>query len=608
MRILGVSSDFHDSSAALVEGGVPRFSAAEERFSYQKHDSSFPSLAIDACLEATGLRPQELDYVAYHEDPVVKFSRVLTSRVHAYPRGFLSFARSMRELMLGQLWVKFDIVKKCGVSPGRIQCVPHHLSHAAYAFATSGLNSAAVLVVDAVGEWSSTTWFRARRGGGSFTIQPLGVIPYPHSLGMLYSAFTGFLGFQVNEGECSVMALASFGRPRLADRVRQILKLQSDGTYEVDPTFFDFSDPGRLPLAGKFLSLFGPPRDFREPLPFSCRMSEAELEAVPPGQRHYADVAASIQLVLEEAVLALCARLKKETGEENLCLAGGVALNSTMNGRVMREAGFARVHVPPDPGDGGGALGAALYLGSRLPARVPGADAPFTPYLGASYGEQDTLALLDAIDLAEVGAHRSIPGSLPKLRGFEVEKPADLRRLTDSACRDLAAGKVVGWFQGRFESGPRALGNRSLLADPRSGAAAERLSRNIKLRAAFRPYACSVREESAGRAFGGGVPARALRWMQSTQHVLEAERPGLLHALHFDGTTRPQVVAQAENPRFHALLSAWEEASGVPGLLNTSFNAAGYPLVSSPVDALLMFVRTDIETLVLNDAIIRKRF
>ncbi len=607
MKVLGISSDFHDSSAALVVNGAPVFSAAEERFSYQKHDSSFPSLAIDAALRHGGVAARELDWVAYHEDPVVKFSRVLSSRVHSFPKGFLSFARSMRELMLGQLWVKFDIFQKCGVNPGRIQCVPHHLSHAAYAFASSGMSSAAVLVVDAVGEWSSTTWFHAKRGGGSLSLRPLGVVPYPHSLGMLYSAFTGFLGFQVNEGECSVMALAAFGRPSLADRVRQIIRLQADGTYEVDPSFFDFSDPSRLPLSGRFLALFGKPRPFREPLPFSCAMSAAELAAVPREQQQYADIAASVQLVLEEAVLALCARLRRETGEENLCIAGGVALNSTMNGRVMRESGFTRVHIPPDPGDGGGALGAALYLGSRLPNSPLPAE-PLSPYLGTAYAEQDTLALLEAIDLREVGAHRSVPGSLARLRGFEVERPADFSALASSVCADLVAGKVVGWVQGRFESGPRALGNRSLLVDPRSQAAASRLSRHIKLRAAFRPYAFSATEESSARLFGVSAAPPGMRWMQSTHPVLEAARPLVSQALHVDGTTRPQLVGRAENPRFHGLLSQWEQTSGVPALLNTSFNAAGYPLVSSPVDALLMFVRTDVETLVLNDAIVRKKF
>lgn len=607
MKILGVSSDFHDSSAALVENGTARFAAAEERFSYQKHDSSFPSLAIDECLRTTGVAAQDLDWVAYHEDPVSKFSRVLTSRAQDYPRGFLSFARSMRELILGQLWVKFDLFKKCGVSPGRIHCVPHHLSHAAYTFATSGFDSAAVLVVDAVGEWSSTTWFHAKREGGSFSMRPLGVIPYPHSLGMLYSAFTGFLGFQVNEGECSVMALAAFGKPVFADRVRQILRAQADGTYELDPGFFDFSDPTRLPLTGKFYAIFGEPRNFQDPLPFASRMSADELAAVPKAQRRFADIAASVQFVLEETVLRLCARLKRETGEENLCLAGGVALNSTMNGRVIREAGFGRVHVPPDPGDGGGALGAAYYLHSRLPAKDTRPE-PFTPYLGSTYQEQDALSLVEAIDLREVGAHRSIPGALPRLQGFDVERPADFPALAVSVCRDLAAGKVVGWLQGRFENGPRALGNRSLLADPRNAAAAAKLSRNIKLRAAFRPYACSLREENAGKFFTvSGAPA-GMKWMQSTHSVLEGGRAQLEQALHVDGTTRPQLVGKAENPRFHELLEAWERASGCAALLNTSFNAAGYPLVSSPVDAMLMFVRTDIETLVLNGSILRKRF
>jgi len=608
VKVLGISSDFHDSSAALVDGGDVRFSAAEERFSFQKHDSSFPSLAIDACFRGSRVSPSEIDWVAYHEDPVMKFSRILTSRVQSFPRGFPSFARSMRELILGQLWVKLDVFKKLGIRPSRVRYVPHHLSHAAYAFATSGLESSAILVVDAVGEWSSTTWFQAKRVNGAMEIKPLGVVPYPHSLGMLYSAFTGFLGFRVNDGECSVMALASFGKPIYADRVRQILKSQADGTYEIDPAFFDFSDPTRLPLSGKFLALFGNPRPFRDSLPFSSLMDEKSLAGVGRESIHFADVAASVQLVLEEAVLALCSRLKKETGEENLCLAGGVALNSTMNGRVIRESGFRHVHIPPDPGDGGGALGAALFLGSRL----PGINAPFTgplsPYLGAEYSEEGALGILDAIDLREVTAHRSVRSTLPSLRGFIVERFAadEPGRLADSVCADIIAGKVVGWMQGKFECGPRALGNRSLLIDPRNSEAAQRLSRHVKLRASFRPYACSVPEEKAGKLFAATYPG--MRWMSSTQPVIGAARESIQQALHVDGTTRPQLVAKSENPRFHQLLEAWSAASGAPALLNTSFNESGFPMVSSPVDALLMFVRTDIETLVLNNAIIRKRF
>jgi carbamoyltransferase len=610
MNVLGLSSDFHDASAALLRNGAIAFSAAEERFSLQKHDPGFPSLAATAALAAGGIGAGDVDWVAYHEDPAVKFSRVLASRLSDFPAGFPAFARSMRELVLGQLWVKLDVVKQLGVSPKRIRYVPHHLSHAAYAFATSPFESAAVLVLDAVGEWSSTTWFRARRHGGTFELQPLGAVPYPHSLGLLYSAFTGFLGYRVNDGECSLMALAAFGTPRYADRVRQVVRPQTDGTYEIDPGYFDFTDASRLPLSGKFYALFGPPRSFRAPLPFRCGMSAAELAAAAPEFRHFADVAASVQHVLEETVLHLAEKTLRESGEKNLCLAGGVALNAAMNGRLLRAAGAACLHVPPDPGDGGGALGAALYLQSQLGSAPSGQD--FSPYLGASYAEAPAVALLENFKTEDGGRHRATSSELGAVRSLRVERhaPGDNAAIAESVCTDLRAGKVVGWLQGRFESGPRALGNRSLLCDPRNPAAARRLSRSIKARAAFRPYAVSVRAERQDSMFGlaPGAAPLALRWMGATQPVKETAREHLREALHVDGTTRPQILARDENPRYHRLLETWEAASGCPALLNTSFNESGYPMVSSPTEALLMFFRTDIETLVLNDAVVRKTF
>jgi carbamoyltransferase len=610
MKILGISSDFHDSSAAFIEDGKIRLAVAEERLSYQKHDSSFPSLALQACLRAAGCAPSEIDWVAYHEDPVMKFSRVLTSRVHSFPRGFGSFARSMREMILGQMWVKLDIFKKTGISPSRIHYVPHHLSHAAYAFATSGFSSAAVLVVDAVGEWSSTTLFRAKKAGASFEIETLGGVPYPHSLGMLYSAFTGFLGFRVNDGECSTMALASFGQPRYVDRVRRILRAQSDGTYELDTDYFDFSDPEKLPLSKKFFDLFGEPRSFRDPISFAATMDSQSVQKASEKERYYANVAASVQSVLEEAVLALCEKLYRETGEENLCLAGGVALNSTMNGRIMRESSFSSVHVPPDPGDGGGALGAALYLQSRLPTAVSSLE-DFSPFYGLQYEEPTALDLIPSLEFEEISFHRTLPTDFGRLSGLSVERfrPDEFDKLADSVAEDLKRGKIVGWVQGRFENGARALGNRSLLIDPRNAETARRLSRNVKLRAAFRPYACSVTAEKQALLFDGPPGVRpAMRWMSSTHSVKESGRALVAQALHVDGTTRPQVLMQKENPRYHRLLQAWEATSGAPALLNTSFNESGFPMVSSPIDALLMFVRTDIETLVLNNAVLRKRF
>lgn len=610
MNILGISSDFHDASAALLQSGRVVVTAAEERFSYQKHDPSFPRLAIENCLRSAGMAPESIDCVAYHEDPVVKFSRLLTSRVHRFPRGVLAFAQSLREMILGQLWAKLDIFKATGISSGKVHYVPHHVGHAAYAFGTSGLDEAAVLVLDAVGEWSSTSYFRARRPNGVMELEPVGVIPYPHSLGMLYSAFTAFLGFKVNDGECSVMALASFGQPKYLPQVRRILRAQADGTYELDLGYFDFSDPARLPLTRQFFELFGPPRDFRCALPFASTMSLSEVEQVSPELQRYADIAASVQMALEEAVLSLCAKVQRETGLQNLCLAGGVALNSTMNGRILRESAFRRVHIPPDPGDGGGALGAAMYLSSRLDPR-PTND-HFSAACGVQYDESATVEAIPSLRPGQISEHRLTPTAQAKMKDLVIERFGgdSEETILARAVDDLKAGKIVGWFQGKFENGPRALGNRSLLIDPRNAATAKRLSQNVKLRASFRPYACSLTEENGKNLFdfSSSAHSAAMRWMSATQVVKEDARESVRQALHIDGSTRPQILRRDENPRYHRLLQAWQNDTGVPALLNTSFNESGYPLVSTPADALLMFLRTDIDTLILNQTLIRKKF
>ena len=466
---------------------------------------------------------------------------------------------------------------------------------------TSGLKNAAILVLDAVGEWSSTTMFRARLDDrGRPQIETLGVIPYPHSLGMVYSAFTGFLGFKVNDSECSTMALASFGRPKYLDKVRKVLKSDGQGNYEVSPEYFDFSSPDRLPLTKAFYELFGEPRSHREKLPFSSTAALGSGAAIDERSQYYADVASSIQTALEQVVLEICAKLKRETGEENLCLGGGVALNCSMNGRIIREAGFAEVFIPPDPGDGGGALGAALYLASLVESQLT--PQTFSPYGGISYNEHEAIAAALSLSLSSV--HGSI-------QGFQVEKfEGNFDQLATRVAENLKSGKIVGWFQGRFENGARALGNRSLLIDPANGDSARRLSRHVKLRASFRPYACSLNSENYSRVFetqAGKIPM-GVRWMSSAQPVRPEAQHWIKQAMHADSTTRPQVLFKDENPRYHRLLETWEVISGNPALLNTSFNESGYPLVSSPIDALLMFMRTDIEVLALNDTLITKRF
>jgi carbamoyltransferase len=573
----------------VVDGEVVA-SAAEERFSLQKHDPNFPALAAEFCLRHAGLDARELDSIVFYEEPHLKFSRVLSSCMAGYPGSRSSFVRSMKSWLTSKLWTRNEISRRFDVHPNRVDFVSHHLSHASQAFAASPFDESAILVVDAVGEWASTSLFHGRMGSG-LELRELDVIPYPHSLGLVYAAFTAFLGFRVNDGECSTMALAAFGQPRYADKVRRVLTVEPGGSYRVDPSYFEFHSETSLPFSPKFLELFGQPRSFKDELPFDCMGMSSE-----PSKEHqyYADVAASIQLVLEEALLALCRRLKRETGAKNLCLAGGVALNCVANSRILAENLFEDVFIPPDPGDGGAASGAALHrYFSGGGARASGRS--IQPYLGEAYDPATDLAMLDRLDGC-FGSNR-----------LEVENPSGEDRLAAGVARDLASGKVVGWFQGRFEAGPRALGNRSILIDPSNLEVARRMNQRVKARKAFRPYALSVAEEDASRVLRlPDATPRLMRWMQTSAPVRDSCLESVRAAAHIDGTTRPQICSSRENPGFHRLLKAMGEVSPNAALLNTSFNAGGFPLVSSPVDALLLFARTAMDVLVLENTVIRK--
>ncbi len=583
MNVLGVSSGYHDASAALVRDGALVWAGAEERYSGLRHDPNLPRHAIGAGLRTAGLRASELDAVVLYEEPFAKMPRVLVSTLASFPLGVGRFVRAARDWIGDRLWAADHLARALDVPAERVQVVPHHLSHAAQAFRGSPYAEAAILTVDAVGEWACTGLAR----GGADGVTLLETFDYPASLGLFYAAFTGFVGFRPNDGECSTMALAAFGRPTRVDDVRKVLRLHADGAYELVPGWFDFTSD--QPYSARFLALFGEPRDHRAPLPFDS-FSDAAVDADPASARsshgdaqRWADLAASVQLVLEEALLGLARRVHRLTGLDALCLAGGVAMNSVAIARLEREGPFRHVFVPPDPGDGGAAVGAAL--------QVADARAPWTPYLGASWAEDEALALVEELGAAPFGGR------------VRVTRVGDAER-TERVVEALRGGKVAAWVQGRAEHGPRALGHRSLLFDPSRVDVARSVSRDVKSRAPFRPYALSAAAEQADALLGGPPPGPTCSWMQTVRPLRDPAR--VRAGAHVDGTTRPQLCSASQEPRYHALLSAWTAATGVPALVNTSFNGRGLPIVERPVDAVVQFARAPIDLLVVGDHLLER--
>lgn len=602
--VLGVSAHFHDASAALVVDGEIVAAAAEERFTRLKHDSNFPRLAIEFCLQQGGLAARQLDAVVFYEDPSLKFTRVVASTLAGFPRSRSPFVSAMKDWLTSKLWLRDQISRELDIHPRKIRFVRHHDSHMAQAFLASPFDEAAILTMDAVGEWTSTAIGHGDRRAPD-PVRALDQVDYPHSLGLAYAAFTAFLGFRPNDAEASTMALAAFGRPRYAAELRRIIRAAGDGLYQVDSRFFSFLSSDFRLFTPEFVRIFGPPRDFRSELPFDCLEDAPEpLPAGVPAQR-FADLAASVQLVLEEVALALAERAWRRTGSSRLCIAGGVALNAVANSKVIERSPFQEVFIPPDPGDGGAALGAALLEYSRRwgdlrPLAV-------TPRLGKSFHEDSPAPLLREIDPADWAPFVAQGCALCHQEDLETVAFDSSDELIDVVTGELLAGSIVGWVQGRFELGPRALGNRSIFVDPRNIPAVKRLSSRVKQRARFRPYALSIREEDVPLCFdfSGGIPHCA-RWMQMVKRVRTEAAPLVRGAMHCDGTTRLQVCAAQDNPRFHHLLSAFGERRGLGALLNTSFNEAGYPMVASPAEALLMFARTEMDVLVVDNFMVTR--
>ncbi len=603
MRVLGVSYGYHDSSACLVVDGRVVEARAEERLSRQKHDANFPALAISEVLGRHGLKPSDVDQVVFHEDPHAKFSRVLAAALSGFPHSRLEFVESMKAWLGRKLWSLPSLSSRLDVPPGKITYLSHHFSHAVQAFMGSGFEESAILVVDAVGDWASTALFKGRWESGRPVIERLFELGFPNSIGLVYSAFTAHLGFSPNDAECSTMALAAFGRPTFAEAMRQMVRPADDGTYDVDQSYFHFTNFYKGAVTGKFNALFGPSRPFSRKLPFA---SFGAMQAVGDEEQRLADAAHAVQQMTEERLLALARRLHKEMPSENLCYAGGVSLNCVANRRLLADGPFKRIHIPPDPGDGGTAIGAALYgaalLGDATPASVR-----YGPFLGARHSAEADVAMMDHVKPAHVARYLKI--------GLESKTPLAFRSRTFASSAERAAfvadrlmeGRIVGWFQGAAELGPRALGNRSILIRPDDVALATRLSRDVKDRAAFRPYAFSVAAEGAPALLD--LPPEHIdmhRWMQFSAAVRPQHVAQVRAALHVDLTTRPQVCTADENPGYHALLTAFGERFGLPVLLNTSFNPSGYPIVSTPAEALAMFARTGMDLLVLEDAVVWK--
>jgi len=577
MKILGISAHYHDSAAALLIDGIPICAVQEERLSRRKNDAGFPLAAIEWCLERGGLEPDQLDAVVFYEKPMLKFERILSSALRTFPRSWQSFPQAMKSSLGDKLWVKGTIASLLGVPADRILFTEHHQSHAAVALFTAPTRRTAILTADGVGEWATLSLGVGERNrDGLSELKLFREIRFPHSLGILYSTFTAYLGFPVNEGEYKVMGLAAYGRPSFEASVRKLIRPTADGAFRLDLDYFEFHTTAARSFSSRFLDEFGPARDPYDP-----------IDLAHPEGRRFADIAASVQKVLEEELLRLARSLQRETGCTDLCFGGGVALNGCANARILRESGFERVFVPSAPGDAGCALGAALWA-DRIGFQQPDREVPDHPYWGP---------VVDDAQLAQVAIED----------GLSLDHFGDDKSLVTRVVDELASERIVGWMQGASEFGPRALGNRSVLAAPHPAYMRDRLNRSIKFREEFRPFAPAVPLEKVDKYFElppGG--ARLARTMSGVFPVRPAWRDRLEAVTHVDGTARVQAVPREMAPLFHALLEAFGARTGIPVLLNTSFNLAGEPIVNRAVEGYSTFRRCGIDVLVAGHYLVSK--
>ncbi len=593
MYILGISCYYHDSSACLLKDGNLVAASAEERFSRIKHDFSFPYRAIQFCLEGENIKGKDLDYVVFYEKPFLKFERITKTILATYPKSWRLFNEVAVNWLKDKLWIKATIADFLGISMDKVLFCEHHLSHAASSFFCSPFEEAAILNVDGVGEWATTTLGIGKadwQGKEENKIQLLEEIRFPHSLGLLYSVFTAFLGFKINNGEYKVMGMSAYGEPRYIDKIyNELIRVNPDGSFKLNMKYFSYHHSTTKSFNYNFVKLFGEPRnpssrfivDRDNYLYDKSPVTEGELQQ----NRRFADIAASIQKVTEDILIKISNYLYRKTGLKKLCLSGGVALNCVANYKILKHTPFDEVFIQPSAGDGGGALGAALYVWHCMLGRPRKFILNHT-YWGKGYSSSDIQSFLDR-------------------KSIHYRKFIDERELLNYVTEALVKQKIVGWFHGRSEWGPRALGNRSILADPRNISMKDNINLKVKFREAFRPFAPSVLYEYVDLLFDADniKTQYPFRFMLYT---LPVENNLIKAATHVDNTARPQFVFKNTNPLYYALIEAFYKESGIPALLNTSFNLKGEPIVNSPLDAYNTFTKSGIDILVMDRFVITK--
>ena len=565
MYNLGISCYYHNSAAALLKDGHVIAAVEEERFSRKKFDDGFPKMAIDWCLNECAISPKQIDSVAFYDKPILKFERLLDNYIAVAPRGMYSFLDTIPKWLHKRLWIKNEIKNHLKDFKGNIIFPEHHMSHAAYAFYTSEFDESAILTIDGVGEWTTASFGIAKNN----KIQLTNDIRWPHSLGLFYSAFTYFLGFKVNEGEYKLMGLSSYGKPKYYDLIKEnLIDVKNDGSIHLNMKYFAFTYD-KVMTNENFAQLFGiPPRK----------------EGQKTEQIHY-DIGASAQKVLEDVMLKMVNHIYLKTKMKNLCMSGGVALNGVANYQILKNGPFDNVHIPPSPGDGGSAVGCAQYLyfvhnnKKRIIENNHSKLIQENVYVGPSYNDEDIIKFLDSNNI--------------KYEKFEKQS------LLKKTAQLISTGNIVGWYQGKMEWGPRALGNRSILADPRNASMKDILNEKIKHRESFRPFAPSVLEEYASDFFDIDIPSPYMLM------VAKVKKPEIIPAVtHVDGTGRLQTVSNDANPLYYDLINEFYKITGVPVIINTSMNVMGEPIVNTPEQAFQMIVKTDMDCLVMGNNLI----